>query len=133
MKKKTEVAPCGIFCRACPSFNKSCLGCASDNRNQKRKSKWSCKIRQCCYEKKQIDYCAFCEEAPCTILNKKLISSHKGDERFEYRHEIPDNLSQIKQLGIDEFITEKKKDFTCPNCGGMICFYHYRCAQCSEK
>ena len=46
MKDRTsEVAPCGVLCAACPSFGKTCLGCASENKNQNRISKWNCKIR----------------------------------------------------------------------------------------
>jgi hypothetical protein len=132
-KRKDELAPCGAFCMACPSYKKSCLGCSSDNKDQKRKSKWSCKIRLCCYEKKHIDYCAYCEDFPCKTIDKKIIKSHEGDYRFKYRHEIPDNLKKIKLLGIDEFIEQKKKDFTCKYCGGTVFFYYYKCNQCGEE
>lgn len=131
--RNEEVAPCGVFCAACPSYNKSCLGCASENKNQKRISKWSCLIRQCCYEKNQIDYCAFCESFPCAIIEKKLINSHADDKRFKYRHEIPENVEKIKSLGVEEFIKTKMKDYACRHCGGFGYFYHYSCNQCGKK
>jgi Protein of unknown function (DUF3795) len=128
--RRNEVGPCGVFCAACPSFNKTCIGCPSENKEQKRTSKWNCKIRQCCYEIKKLDYCAYCEDFPCSIIKKKLIKSHIGDDRFKYRHEISDNNEKIKLSGIDEFIKIKKKDYLCDQCGGTICFYHYKCDQC---
>jgi len=130
--RRDEVAPCGVFCSACPSFKKSCLGCSSNEKNQKRISKWNCKIRQCCYEKKHIDYCANCEDFPCKIIDNKLIKSHEDDNRFKYRHEIPDDFKKIKLLGIDEFIEQKKKDYLCKKCGGTIFFYSYKCSQCGR-
>ena len=51
-----ELAPCSVFCGACPSFNKTCFGCPSESKKQKRISKWGCKIRKCCYEEKNIKY-----------------------------------------------------------------------------
>ena len=102
--RRVEVAPCGVFCLACPSFNKSCHGCPSENKKQSRKSKWNCKIRKCCYEKMKVDYCVYCENFPCNIVNKKLIKSHVGNIRFEYRHEIPDNMKKLKQLGVEKYI-----------------------------
>jgi hypothetical protein len=133
--RKNEVAPCGILCAACLSFNKTCLGCASESKDkgQKRKSKWGCKIRQCCYEKKTLDSCAYCEYFPCAIINKKLLKSHDGDKRFNYRREVPDNLEKIKSLGINEFIKLKKKEYECKSCGGIVFFYYNKCSQCGKE
>ncbi|MGM0431554.1 MAG: DUF3795 domain-containing protein [Spirochaetota bacterium] len=131
--KKDEVAPCGVFCAACPSFNLSCLGCSSDNLDQKRTSKWNCSIRRCCYEMKHIDYCAYCEHVPCKLLDKKLIRSHEGDPRFAYRHKIPEDMQGIRSLGIDAFIQQKKREYTCTYCGGSVSFYRYTCNRCGVK
>jgi hypothetical protein len=128
-----ELAPCGVFCGACPSFKKSCLGCSSNDKNQKRKSKWGCKIRDCCYNKKELDYCAYCEEFPCKIIHKKLLSSHKDDPAFKYRFEIPDNFIKLKEMGLDGYINYQKDRWKCSLCGGLIHFYYYRCSKCGVK
>ena len=116
--RNNEVTPCGVLCGVCPSINKSCLGCASENKDQKRKSKWGCKIRQCCYANMKIEYCGNCHNFPCNLINKKLIKSHEGDTRFKYSHEISENMEKIKSLGAEEFIKIKKKDYICKHCGG---------------
>ncbi|UCH37303.1 MAG: DUF3795 domain-containing protein [Candidatus Bathyarchaeota archaeon] len=127
-----ELAPCGVFCGACPSFEKSCLGCASDVRDQKRSSKWSCQIRQCCYDSKKLSFCGDCVEFPCTRINKKLIRSHLGDARFKYRHEIPNNFVKLMELGVTNYRVYQRQRWTCSSCGGLVQFYNYRCSDCGR-
>lgn len=131
--RRNELAPCGVFCATCPSFSKSCLGCASENKDQKRVSKWNCKIRKCCYEELNIDYCGYCHAFPCNKIKYKLINSHKGDARFKYRHEITKAMEMIKQLGVEQYIISKRQESSCPVCRGIIYFYHYKCSQCGRS
>ena len=134
MKKRVdELAPCGIYCGACPSLGKSCLGCASENRNQKRTSKWHCKIRICCYETRQLNYCCLCEQYPCKLLNKKLIKSHPSDKRFKYRHEIVDNFKKLQLMTMQEYLKYQRQKWSCPDCSGIVHFYYYKCSQCGKK
>lgn len=128
-----KAAPCGVFCGACPSYGKSCLGCGSEDHNQKRKSKWNCKIRTCCFEDKNLDFCIDCDEFPCHSLEKKLKNSHLGEARFSYRHEIYDNLKQIKGKGVENWIKEQKKRYKCPKCDGQIVWYKYSCIKCGYE
>lgn len=131
--RRNELAPCGVFCAACPSFNKTCLGCHSEIKEQNRKSKWNCKIRKCCYEEMKVDYCGFCRSFPCDKINKKLINSHKRDSKFKYRHEIPENMDKLKLLGVEKFIKLKSQEYSCPICHGIIYFYYYKCSQCGKE
>jgi hypothetical protein len=128
-----ELAPCGVFCGACSSFNKTCLGCSSESRNQKRTSKWGCKIRKCCYEDKKIDYCGYCTLFPCDELNRKLIDSHPGDSKFKYRHEIPENMKKLRELGFNGYLKYQKKRWACPTCGGTVMFHRYKCGECGKE
>jgi len=130
--RRNELAPCGVFCAACPSFDKTCNGCSSENKKQKRKSKWDCKIRKCCFEEMNVEYCGYCSNFPCEKI-KKLISSHKGEKKFRYRHEIPENMKKLRELGVDEFIKFKEEEYSCPHCKGIINFYHYKCSKCGKN
>ena len=109
-----ELAPCGVFCGACPSFNKSCLGCPSESKKQKRTSKWGCKIRNCCYNEKKQDFCV-------------------GDNRFKYRHEISENFTKLKELGLGGYQEYQKQKWSCPLCDGTVYFYHYKCSKCGNE
>ena len=127
-----ELAPCGIWCGACPSFEKTCLGCASESHLQKRTSKWNCKVRVCCYDHENRNYCIECGEFPCSVHKKKLTQSHQGDPRFQYRHELPENSRMLVKLGPEKYIDYQKNRFNCPDCGGLVYFYHYTCIRCGK-
>lgn len=130
---KPELAPCGVFCGACPSFEKSCFGCASMDRSQKRASKWGCNIRSCCYETKGLAYCMECSEFPCVRVEKKLLQTHPGDPRFQYRHEIPAVSPRLLTLGEEAYLQFQKERWTCKACGGQVVFYHYTCTTCGMR
>jgi hypothetical protein len=114
-----ELAPCGVFCGACPSFNKTCLGCASESKEQKRTSKWGCKIRDCCYNIEEKDFC--------------LLHSHPGEIKFKYRHEIPEIFQKLKELGVDDYLEFQKQRWSCSSCGSRVNFYHYKCSKCGKE
>lgn len=116
----SELAPCGVFCGACPSYKKSCLGCASENKDQKRTSKWNCKVRTCCYGIKRNNYCIECDKFPCVKINKKIIGSHSRDVRFKYRHEIPRLFEKMKEMRADEYLEFQRERWKCPSCGGLF-------------
>jgi hypothetical protein len=128
-----ELAPCGVFCGACPSFNKTCFGCTSDNQKQQRKSKWNCRIRICCYEKMELFFCGDCEQFPCDKVSKKLIHSHPGETKFKYRHEIPENMTKFKELGLEDYLEYQRRKWSCPSCGGRVVFYKYSCVDCGKE
>ncbi len=127
------LAPCGVYCGACPSFGKSCFGCASNDTNQSRCSKWSCKIRNCCYDAKKYDFCIDCLEYPCKIVKTKLFKAHIDDPRFNYRFEIPGLFGKFKTMGLDKYMEFQRSRWTCKDCGGTIKFYDYRCDKCNKE
>jgi hypothetical protein len=128
-----ELAPCGIYCGACPSFKKTCLGCASLDPNQKRQSKWRCRLRVCCYEEKGLDYCSACEGYPCSNFKKKLLDSYPADPRFNYRKEVAKNLILLQELGKETYLQMMGERYTCPECGGRVVWYHYHCTDCDAE
>lgn len=127
------LAPCGVYCGACPSFGKSCLGCGSNDTNQSRRSKWACKIRSCCYETKKSEFCIDCQDYPCQIVKSKLFTAHVDDPRFRYRFEIPGLFGKLRDMGLDQYIEMQRRRWTCENCGGIIKFYDYRCDTCNKE
>jgi len=135
MKKvSNELAPCGVYCGACPSFNKTCFGCSSEiNETTRSKSRIGCFIRSCCYNIEKHDFCIECNQFPCIKITKKLLKSHPGEPKFKYRHEIPKIFIKLKEMGINDFLIFQKKRWSCPSCGGIVHFYHYICSQCGKE
>jgi hypothetical protein len=132
-ERRDVLAPCGIYCGCCPSLGKTCKGCGSEDKGQKRTSKWGCKVRTCCYETQKKDYCIECAQFPCKIHKKKLTDSHPDDPRFDYRRDIPENFSKMNELGIDDYLKYQQKRWACPHCGGIVYMYYYRCGQCGKE
>ena len=133
MKKNSEkLAACGVFCEACPSFNKTCFGCIAEKK-QKRKSKWGCKIRKCSLEKSEIGYCIYCGHFPCKIYKEKLLKNHRGDPRFNYRFEVLEQFPKMKKMGLENYIQYQEERYQCPYCGGKVHFYKYVCSDCGKK
>lgn len=129
------MGPCGVFCGACPSFGRSCLGCGSEDRGpaQKRRSKWSCRLRVCCIEERGHDLCIECADFPCPAYVAKLPGSHPGEPRYEYRREAPGNLVRVRDMGGGPWVEAQGRRWTCPDCGGRVVFYHYRCTRCGRE
>ena len=127
-----KLAPCGVFCGACPSFQKSCLGCSAASQEQRRTSWMGCKIRKCCYEERELQFCAECGDFPCEKINQKLIHSHPENPKYAYRHEIPENVRKFRALGLEDYLIYQEQKWSCPDCGGRVTFYDYQCQQCGK-
>jgi hypothetical protein len=128
----TALGACGVYRGACPSYNKSCHGCSS-KKEQNRKSKWNCKLRECCYSNKLKSFCFECDEFPCKSYRRKLIESHPGDLRFDYRHELKDDFTQFSKLGLERFLRYQNEKWKCKFCEGRVHFYHYKCGDCGAE
>ena len=121
-----SMAPCGVYCGACPSFGKGCRGCGSENRKQRHTSKGNCTIRRRCFEEKGIALCSQYTDVPCRLTDE-LQGSYPGNERFRYRHKIYENLREIEEQALDAWLPGEKAKRRRPVCGKTIVFYHYRC------
>jgi len=126
------LSPCDVFCGACPAYKVSCFGCYSQNKAQKRISKWKCRIRTCALEQKGVDFCVYCDDFPCKMLST-FSEARKDDQRYKYRTEIIQNLRELKKSGIKDHIIDQEEKWRCPECGGTIAFYYYRCKDCGFK
>ena len=83
------VAPCGLFCGACPVFKASgdsalaqklaqtlgippeqvnCLGCRAEKGHIKIMGEPVCPTYQCCIEQRGLQFCYQCEDFPCLKL-----------------------------------------------------------------
>jgi len=90
------------------------LGCASDSKEQERTSKWGCKIRNCCYNIEEKNFCVYCSQFPCKEYRKRLLDTHQGDPKFRYRHEIPEIFKKMKGIGIRNYLQFQKLKMVMP-------------------
>ena len=108
-----QIAPCGMNCNLCVAFlrdEKKCPGCRF---REKHCAIHNCKI----FKKNKFRYCFECDNFPCVRI-KHL------DKRYKTRYGMSmiENLENIKNKGIKEFIKEQKKKWT--KAGKIICVHN---------
>jgi len=127
----TLIAPCGMNCRLCRAYireRNACPGCREED-SRKPKTRVICKIRICdVFAKGKIRYCSDCDNFPCENLNHL-------DKRYrtKYGMSMIDNLRNIKQFGVRNFVRQEKQRWACPKCGEIICVHTDSCMCCGNK
>lgn len=134
--KQELVAPCGMNCNVCSGY----LGLQYNVKNQGIRISYclSCRPRdkKCAVLKKRckrlmnhtVQYCYECPEYPCDKLRDI-------DTRYKtlFRMSLLENLTDIKENGIEKFIETQKEKWRCPTCGGVICCHNGLCYQCDSE
>lgn len=125
---RSMIAPCGINCGTCMAYLRprhKCLGCRVDF-DSKRKTCRQCKIKNCEHlAKTSLEFCSECELFPCEKI--KHIDKRY---RTKYRTNLIENLVSIKESGIDKFLNNEVKKWTCQNCGSTLSVHLYKCPNC---
>jgi len=132
--RKELIAPCGMNCAVCSGYlalehdvkakgvrMPYCKGC------RPREKKCAFLKKRCdLLLNKQVEYCYECKDFPCKNL-KHL------DKRYRtlYRMSFIENLTFIKEHGVDKFLEKQREEWKCSNCGGVICCHNGICFNCS--
>ena len=129
--RTTLIAPCGMNCRLCRAYardRKACPGCRGDD-SLKSKACVTCRIKNCeKIIKGRVKYCFSCDSFPCVVL------SHLDNRyRTKYVMSMIDNLKNIREFGIRDFIKNEKEKWACPECGEIICVHKENCISCGYK
>lgn len=67
----------------------------------------------------------YCISFPCQLINKKLIHTHFGENRFQFRNVIPEVFRKHRTMGFDVNHAFQEKRWKRNSAGGTIHFYHY--------
>jgi hypothetical protein len=128
LNKNSLIAPCGMNCGICMAYLRAknkCSGCRGSIIG-KTVARLECKIKKC--DKLNSEYCFTCEEFPC----KKLKHIDKR-YRTKYHMSMIENLINIRDFGVRNFLKTEKIKWTCPKCGGTICVHKGNCSECGEQ
>ncbi|MBN2543635.1 DUF3795 domain-containing protein [bacterium] len=136
-------AYCGLYCGACGVFkankmniveetakkwklkpeNIRCHGCKSD---MIAVFCTDCHLKLCA-EKKKVEFCYECDEYPCeNLLN------FRNDEH-PHHSVILNNLEYIKENGLQEWLRQQAKRWSCSKCGTEFSWYEETCQSCGTK
>ena len=128
--KITSLAPCGLICDLCLGFQRTknrCDGCNS--LGNKPGYCTTCRIRNCEPRKENpLIICYDCDKYPCRRL-KDLNKRYT----LRYGESLIENFQIIKTRGLEEFLMEAGKKWTCSNCGELLCVHRPVCLGCGEK
>jgi hypothetical protein len=126
--KSSLIAPCGMNCRLCRAYireKNTCPGCYG-NDSLKSKSAAMCHIKNCENIKSgKANFCFACEKYPCDKLQHL-------DKRYRTKYGVSmiENLDNIKQSGMRNFLTQEKERWACSKCGEIICIHKESCISC---
>jgi len=129
--KSSLLAPCGINCGVCIAYlreTNKCLGCRTKTIT-KPITRAQCKIKNCNQlNKNNLKFCFKCKEFPCERMKQM-------DKRYRTKYNMStiDNLKNIKEIGIKEYVKNEKIRWTCPQCGETICVHRGYCYTCRKK
>lgn len=103
--KEFVLARCGLVCSQCGMFLKGkCQGCHCDKPMSLR-----CKVKPCAAER-GFTSCADCKDFENLKDCGKLNNFISRIFAFIFRSDRIGNLNRIRQIGLDEFETEKTAD-----------------------
>ena len=124
------IAPCGMNCSICLAFlrdKNKCPGCRNMGTNKPVYCR-KCIIKNCeLLAKTESNFCYECSKYPCTRL-KQLDKRY----RTNYNMSMLENLDNIQEIGLAEFLMLEQKRWTCSKCGETICVHREHCLHCGK-
>jgi hypothetical protein len=130
-------AYCGLYCGACLcniAFETGNIEELAKKTNRtieqltctdcKTAKMQECSFVTCCIEK-GIDNCSECADMPCEEMIK-----FSSQEKYPHLKSMIPNLERIRAIGLPAWLEEKKKEFTCPECGARLGWAYKSCMQC---
>lgn len=130
MISNSLIAPCGMDCGICLAFlreKNTCRGCREVSERKPEYCK-RCIIINCeALSSTESGFCYDCDKYPCRRL-KQLDKRY----RTKYKMSMIDNLESIRHNGLESFVAEENKRWTCPVCGKILCVHRAYCIHCKE-
>jgi hypothetical protein len=127
------IAPCGMNCALCSGYlalkndikNKgikliNCPGCRPRNKKCAFLKGHCSKL-----SKGEVTFCFECTSFPCDRL--RTIDNRY---RSRYRMSMIENLSFIKENGMEKFLEDQEETWKCQNCGELISCHNGLCFNC---
>ena len=137
-------AYCGLYCGSCEMLittkkneldniakrkgldneGVKCYGCKTDIVYEHCRN---CHLKKCAKEK-SLDFCYECKEYPCSELNQ-----FRNDSNYPYHIEVFDNLQEVKEKGLNEWLKNQKLRWSCPSCKLEFMWYTMKCEDCGKE
>jgi len=122
------IAPCGINCGTCIAFLRSrnkCHGCSVVS-SDKPKTRLSCRIKNC----EQLASTTFKLCYECSIFPCQRVKQIDKRYRMKYHTSLIQNLHNIKETGMENFLLKESERWVCPECGSGLSVHKDYCLSC---
>lgn len=123
------IAACGMNCGLCIGYlreKKPCGGCFKKDDVNKPNACRSCAIVNCeSLAKTESGFCYDCDKYPCSRL-KRLDKRY----RTKYGMSMIENLSFIRENGMERFLKMEQNRWTCDVCGSGVSVHRDFCLNC---
>lgn len=132
LKYQDLMAPCGMNCGLCIGYlreKKPCAGCLVKDDANKPKGCRECIIANCQLLAQTVSgFCYDCVKYPCTRL-KNLDKRY----RTNYGMSMIENLSYIRDNGLEHFLINEEEKWTCGVCGAGLSVHRKYCLSCKAE
>ena len=127
------IAPCGMNCAVCIAYQARKLDLKKQGFNRTYCPGCIPRGEHCLFMKANCDlvgkglvrFCYECDDFPCNRL-KALDKRY----RTKYHLSMIENLIFIRDQGMQAFLEQETSQWTCPECGSLICCHNGLCLTC---
>ena len=128
------IAPCGLDCSLCKralSETDPCPGCLGPDKNKPEFCSEKCGIILCRKRTgRGYTYCDECPDYPCTDVMEK---ESRYTSKYPLYESPGKNLRDIRELGMEKFLENERKQWTCSECGHVVCVHTGICSGCGKQ
>ncbi len=128
------IAPCGLDCSICAralAKEDPCPGCRGPNENKPDFCANRCGIILCRKRRENgYVYCDECPDFPCGDVMEK---EDRYTSRYPLKESPLENLRMIREKGMEAFLEQERRRWTCGSCGGAVCVHTGLCGTCGAK
>ena len=128
------IAPCGLDCALCGralAAENPCPGCNGPDERKPEFCAKRCGIIRCAKRRENgYDYCDKCPDYPCAdVLEKET----RYTSKYPLYESPGKNLRDIRALGMEGFLENERAQWTCKECGHVICVHTGVCSGCGKQ
>ncbi len=128
------VAPCGLDCSICSQALKKtnpCPGCNGPDENKPDFCARRCEI-VLCRKRKKNGY-AFCDECPDFPCEDVMEKENRYTAQYPLRESPLENLLMIREQGMEAYLVQERRLWTCETCGSPVSVHTGICCGCGAK
>jgi hypothetical protein len=94
-----------------------------------------CPIRKCALRHPEVENCVFCKKYPCLLFRIYwgVLFLRGFYKKLPHIKAVRTNLVTIKKIGLQAWLEEQKKEWSCPGCDTALTWYKKECDRCQDQ